>query len=142
MLSAVAWGGVTGGILQLGKGYTNPGCHVAVASNFVWWGLKRLAPQYAIAACHLYGAQDFGVAPRFLETLCAPDPRRQFPVTSSKDATVCCKTSCFQLEMTSEGKHLKYLLANNDCQQSAVCVYIPSANTVSFKDALSLSLIT
>jgi hypothetical protein len=73
-------------------------------------------------AYHPYDSQDFGVAPRFLETSCAPDLRRQFPVTSSKDATVCFKTSCFQLVMTSEGKHLKYVLANNDCKEPATCV--------------------
>jgi len=81
-----------------------------------------------LAASHLYGALDFGVAPRFLETLCAPDLRRHFPVNSSKDATVCFKTSCFQLELTSKGKHLKYLLANNDCQEPAICVCGHPAN--------------
>jgi len=45
--AAMGRGGVTDSVLQLGKGYTNPGCQDAVVSNFVPLRPKFLAPQYA-----------------------------------------------------------------------------------------------
>jgi hypothetical protein len=119
LLSAVGWGVSLMVFFDCGRGaqIRSPWWVILCGGAWHFW-----LPSMQIAACNHYGAQDFGVALRFLETLGAPDLRRQFPVTNSKDATVCFKTSCFQLETTSEGKHLKYLLANNDCQEPAICV--------------------